>query len=48
MADVAFALVLNLQVSRWARRLQSGRLDAYVTYMLIAVLAVLAVVIATS
>jgi hydrogenase-4 component B len=34
--------------SRMARRLQSGRLDAYMTYMLIAVLAVLAVVIATS
>jgi hydrogenase-4 component B len=37
-----------LVVSRIARRLQSGRLDAYMTYMLIAVLAVLAVVIATS
>jgi hydrogenase-4 component B len=37
-----------LIVSRLARRLQSGRLDAYMTYMLIAVLAVLAVVIATS
>jgi hydrogenase-4 component B len=37
-----------LAVSRTARRLQSGRLDAYMTYMLIAVLAVLAVVIATS
>lgn len=37
-----------LTVSRVARRLQSGRLDAYMTYMLIAVLAVLAVVIATS
>jgi len=37
-----------LAVSRSARRLQSGRLDAYMTYMLIAVLAVLAVVIATS
>jgi len=37
-----------LAVSRFARRLQSGRLDAYMTYMLIAVLAVLAVVIATS
>ncbi len=37
-----------LAVSRTARRLQSGRLDAYLTYMLIAVLAVLAVVIATS
>ncbi|PQM45030.1 Na(+)/H(+) antiporter subunit D1 [Mycobacterium talmoniae] len=36
-----------LWVSRWARRLQSGRLDAYMAYMLIAVLAVLAVVIAT-
>jgi hydrogenase-4 component B len=37
-----------LDLSRAARRLQSGRLDAYMTYMLIAVLAVLAVVIATS
>jgi formate hydrogenlyase subunit 3/multisubunit Na+/H+ antiporter MnhD subunit len=37
-----------LFVSRSARRLQSGRLDAYMTYMLVAVLAVLAVVIATS
>lgn len=37
-----------LFVSRSARRLQSGRLDAYLAYMLIAVLAVLAVVIATS
>lgn len=37
-----------LGASRAARRLQSGRLDAYMTYMLIAVLAVLAVVIATS
>jgi hydrogenase-4 component B len=37
-----------LGASRVARRLQSGRLDAYMTYMLIAVLAVLAVVIATS
>ena len=37
-----------LGVSRVARRLQSGRLDAYMTYMLITVLAVLAVVIATS
>ncbi|MBO0884549.1 MAG: NADH/ubiquinone/plastoquinone (complex I), partial [Mycobacterium sp.] len=37
-----------LVVSRTARRLQSGRLDAYMTYMLIAVLALLAVVIATS
>jgi len=37
-----------LFVSRWARKLQSGRLDAYMAYMLIAVLAVLAVVIATS
>ena len=37
-----------LVVSRWARRLQSGRLDAYMAYMLIAVLAVLAVVIATA
>ncbi|MBS4726852.1 NADH/ubiquinone/plastoquinone (complex I) [Mycobacterium sp. SM1] len=37
-----------LLVSRSARRLQSGRLDAYLTYLLIAVLAVLTVVIATS
>jgi hydrogenase-4 component B len=37
-----------LVVSRTARRLQSGRLDAYMSYMLIAVLAMLAVVIATS
>ena len=37
-----------LVVSRVARRLQSGHLDAYMTYMLITVLAVLAVVIATS
>jgi hydrogenase-4 component B len=37
-----------LVVSRWARRLQSGRLDAYMAYMLITVLAVLTVVVATS
>lgn len=37
-----------LFVSRSAKLLQSGRLDAYMTYMLIAVLAVLAVVIATA
>ena len=37
-----------LYVSRAARRLQSGRLDAYMAYILIAVLAVLAVVIATA
>jgi hydrogenase-4 component B len=37
-----------LSISRLARRLQSGRLDAYLAYMLIAVLAVLAVVIATA
>jgi len=37
-----------LAVSRFARKLQSGRLDAYMAYMLIAVLAVLAVVIAAS
>jgi hypothetical protein len=36
-----------LFASRFARRLQSGRLDAYMAYM-IAVLAVLGVVIATS
>ncbi|KAA8958472.1 proton-conducting transporter membrane subunit [Mycobacterium sp.] len=37
-----------LSIARSARRLQSGRLDVYIAYMLIAVLAVLAVVIATS
>lgn len=37
-----------LVVSRYVRKLQSGRLDAYMAYMLIAVLLVLAVVIATS
>lgn len=37
-----------LSVSRAAPRLQSGRLAAYMGYMLLAVLAVLAVVIATS
>ena len=37
-----------LPVAREALRLQSGRLDVYMAYMLIAVLAVLAVVIATS
>jgi hypothetical protein len=31
---------------RLARRLQSGRLDAYLSYMLIALVALLAVVIA--
>jgi formate hydrogenlyase subunit 3/multisubunit Na+/H+ antiporter MnhD subunit len=31
-------------IVRWAKRLQSGRLDAYMAYMLIALLAVLAVV----
>jgi hydrogenase-4 component B len=41
-------IAVLLTVSRLARRLQSGRLDAYMTYMLIAVLAVLAVVIATA
>jgi hydrogenase-4 component B len=41
-------IIALMAVSRAARRLQSGRLDAYMTYMLIAVLAVLAVVIATS
>ena len=35
-------------VVRTAKRLQSGRLDAYMTYMLIALVAVLAVVTATS
>ncbi|OCB56084.1 NADH/ubiquinone/plastoquinone (complex I) [Mycobacterium malmoense] len=37
-----------LAASRSAKKLQSGRLDAYMAYMLITVLAVLAVVIATS
>jgi hydrogenase-4 component B len=37
-----------LRVARAALRLQSGRLDAYMAYMLIAVLAVMAVVFATS
>lgn len=37
-----------LATSRYARKLQSGRLDAYMAYMLIAVLAVLAIVIVTS
>jgi len=37
-----------LCLARTALRLQSGRLDAYLAYMLIAVLAVLAVVFATS
>lgn len=35
-----------LSIARLARRLQSGRLDAYVAYMLVTVLAVLAVVAA--
>ena len=35
-------------LSRTARRLQNGRLDAYMAYMLLALLGVLAVVIATS
>ena len=35
-----------LALARAARRLQSGRLDAYLAYMLIALIAVLAVVIA--
>lgn len=34
--------------ARWATRLQSGRLDAYVTYLLIVLLAAVAVVAATS
>jgi hydrogenase-4 component B len=38
------AKVVWLRLSRLARRLQSGRLDAYVGYMLIAVLILLAVV----
>jgi hydrogenase-4 component B len=37
-----------LWLARAALRLQNGRLDAYMAYMLIAVLAMLAVVIATS
>ncbi|HZD66970.1 MAG TPA: hypothetical protein VE152_12800, partial [Acidimicrobiales bacterium] len=37
-----------LRVSRWARRLQSGRLDAYVAYMLAALIALLIVVVALS
>jgi hypothetical protein len=39
---------LPLGLARRARRLQSGRLEMYMAYMLIAVLAVLAVVFATS
>lgn len=39
---------LLLGTARWALRLQSGRLDAYMTYMLIALVAVLAVVTAVS
>lgn len=42
------AIAALLAVARAARRLQSGRLDAYMAYMLFAVLAVLAVVIAAS
>ena len=37
-----------LALARAARRLQSGRLDAYLAYMLIALIAVLSVVIALS
>jgi hypothetical protein len=37
---------LWLAVARVAKRLQSGRLDAYVAYMLVALLAVLAAVAA--
>jgi hydrogenase-4 component B len=37
-----------LAAGRWARRLQSGRLDAYLAYMLIALIALLAVVTALS
>jgi len=37
-----------LRLARAALRLQSGRLEAYMAHMLIAVLVVLAVVIATS
>jgi hydrogenase-4 component B len=39
---------LLLQAARHAKRLQSGRLDAYLTYMLIALIAVLALVTATT
>jgi hypothetical protein len=40
------ARLLWLAVARVAKRLQSGRLDAYVAYMLVALLAVLAAVAA--
>lgn len=40
--------IVLLAVVRTAKRLQSGRLDAYLTYMLIALVAVLAVVTATA
>ncbi len=40
--------VALLATARTAKRLQSGRLDAYMAYMLVALLAVLTVVIATS
>jgi formate hydrogenlyase subunit 3/multisubunit Na+/H+ antiporter MnhD subunit len=37
-----------LAVARWAKRLQSGRLDAYMAYMFLALVAVLAVVAAVA
>jgi len=37
-----------MRIVRIAKRLQSGRLDAYMTYMLIALVAVLAIVSATT
>ncbi|MGH3492175.1 MAG: hypothetical protein ACRDQ1_02920 [Sciscionella sp.] len=42
------ATVGLLVLVRLVKRLQSGRLDAYMTYMLIALVAVLAVVTATA
>jgi hypothetical protein len=38
--------VAALRVSRFAKRLQSGKLNAYIAYMLIALLAALAAVAA--
>ncbi len=38
--------VVALWAARWARRLQSGRLDAYIAYMLVALVALLAAVVA--
>ena len=40
------ARVVWLTAARIAKRLQSGRLDAYIAYMLVALLAVLAAVAA--